>query len=87
MRNKLCFYMAPLPSIKSYYDMLDMSAEYGFDKIEGFCMLDFSEPDIEAAKKINQNRGRGRSEGIEGLLSRVLLRKGADIRALSQQNP
>ncbi len=54
MRNKLCFYMAPLPSIKSYYDMLDMSAEYGFDKIEGFCMLDFSEPDIEAAKKIRK---------------------------------
>lgn len=46
--------MAPLPSVKSYYDMLDMSAEYGFDKIEGFCMLDFSEPDMDAAKNIRK---------------------------------
>lgn len=54
MNSKLCFYSAPLPEIKSYYDMLDISAEYGFDKIEGFNMLDFSEPDIDAAKKVRE---------------------------------
>ena len=46
--------MSPLPCIKSYRDMLDISAEYGFEKIEGFYILDFEEPDIEAAKKIRE---------------------------------
>ncbi len=54
MKNKLCFYSRPLPGIKSYREMLDISAEYGFDKIEGFCMLDFAEPDIEAAKELRK---------------------------------
>ena len=54
MENKLCFYMAPVPGITSYYDMLDISAEYGFCKIEGFNMLDFAEPDIDVARKIRE---------------------------------
>lgn len=52
MNDKICFYMKPFPRIKSYYDMIDISAEYNFPTLEAFCMLDFETPDIEAAKKI-----------------------------------
>ncbi len=52
MNDKLCFYMPPFPATKTYYDMIDAAVEYQLPGIEGFCNLDFSEPDIEAAKKI-----------------------------------
>lgn len=34
--------------------MIDTAAEYGVSGIEGFCNLDFTNPDIEAAKKIKE---------------------------------
>ncbi len=52
--KKLCFYTLPFPKIKSYYDMIDLAAEYGFNAVEGFCILDFENPDEEAAKKIRE---------------------------------
>jgi sugar phosphate isomerase/epimerase len=52
MNNKICFYTSPFPGIKSYYDMIDVSAEFGLSYLEAFCMFDFETPDLEAAKKI-----------------------------------
>ncbi|MBR5543568.1 MAG: sugar phosphate isomerase/epimerase [Oscillospiraceae bacterium] len=54
MNEKICFYWAPFPRVKSYYDMIDVSAEYGMTAIEGFSMFEFQTPDVEAAKKIRQ---------------------------------
>ena len=54
MNDRICFYSQPFSSVQTYYDMIDVSAEYGMKYIEGFNMLDFAEPDIEAAKKIRK---------------------------------
>lgn len=52
MNEKICFYTPPFPRVKTYFDMVDVSAEYGLKYIEGFSMLDFAVPDTETAKKI-----------------------------------
>ncbi len=52
--EKMCFYMAPFPGVKSYYDMIDAAAELNLGAVEGFCMFEFETPDVEAAKKIRE---------------------------------
>ena len=52
--NNICFYMAPYPKVKSYFDLIDCSVEHGLDHLEGFCRFELEEPDIEAAKKIKE---------------------------------
>ncbi len=52
MNNKLCFYTTPFPRIKSYYDMIDISAEFGLSYLEAFSMWEFLGKDIETAKKV-----------------------------------
>jgi len=52
MNKKICFYVPPFPYIKSYYDMIDVSAEFGRSYLEAFSMMEFETPDVEAAKKI-----------------------------------
>lgn len=52
--GKMCFYTAPYPGVKSYYDMIDAAAEHELGAVEGFCMFEFKTPDIEAAKKIRE---------------------------------
>lgn len=54
MNKKICFYAPPFPRIKSYFDMVDVSVEYGLEYVEGFNILDFQTPDLEAAKKIRE---------------------------------
>jgi len=54
MNEKICFYSPPFPRVKNYFDMVDVSVEYGLKFIEGFCVLDLAEPDIETAKKIRE---------------------------------
>lgn len=54
MNEKICFYSPPFPRVKNYYDMVDVSVEYGLKSIEGFCVLDFVTPDVAAAKKIRE---------------------------------
>lgn len=54
MNEKICFYSPPFPRVKSYFDMVDVSVEYGLKYIEGFCALDLAEPDVELAKKIKE---------------------------------
>lgn len=54
MKEKICFYTPPFPSVKSYFDMVDVSCEYGLKYIEGFNILDFETPDTEKAKEIRE---------------------------------
>jgi len=54
MNEKICFYSPPFPRVKSYFDMVDVTIEHGLKFIEGFCVLDLTEPDIETAKKIRE---------------------------------
>ena len=54
MNGKICFYSPPFPRVKSYIDMVDASVLHGLKYIEGFCILDLAEPDVEAAKKIRE---------------------------------
>ena len=52
MNNRLCFYAIPFPRIESYYDMIDISVEYGFTHLEATSSMELCTPDIEQAKKI-----------------------------------
>lgn len=54
MNKKICFYTPPFPRVVSYYDMVDIAAEYGMETVEGFCNFEFQEPDIEAAKRVRE---------------------------------
>ena len=51
---KIAFYNIPFPRIRSYYDMIDLAAEYGLPAIEGFTHMELSTPDIEQAKRIRE---------------------------------
>lgn len=55
MNSKICFYTPPpFPGIKTYNDMIDTAVKYEVSGIEGFCNLDFENPDIEAAKRVRE---------------------------------
>lgn len=54
MNSRICFYSPPLPRVKTYYDMIDASVEFGLKYIEGFNIMEFETPDKEAAKKIRK---------------------------------
>ncbi len=49
---KLAFYNKPFPRIQSYYDLIDTVVAYGLPAYEGFCHMELTEPDVEAAKQI-----------------------------------
>ena len=51
---KIAFYNRPVPSVDSYYKMIDAAVEYGLSAIEGFSHMELTEPDIEAAKHIRE---------------------------------
>ncbi len=52
MNQKISFYTPPFPSVKNYYDMVDVAIEHGISSLEGFNLLDFAIPNKEEAKKI-----------------------------------
>lgn len=52
MNTRISFYTKPFERIKNYFDMIDLSVEYGFTSLEGFCFMDFEEPDEEKAKAV-----------------------------------
>ncbi len=54
MENKIAFYLKPFPRINTYYQLIDLSVEYGFTTVEGFTQLGLSEPDVEEARRIRQ---------------------------------
>ncbi len=54
MNKKICLYSQPFPRIKSYYDMIDLAADYGLDAVEGYTFMEFEKPDLDMAKKIRE---------------------------------
>ena len=54
MNKKMCFYCPPFPRVKSYYDMIDVAAEYGLTAVEGFSCLEFEFPDEDVAMRIRE---------------------------------
>ncbi len=54
MHNRLSFYTPPYTNITSYFEMVDIAVKYGIKNLETLNILDFSEPDIELAKKLRQ---------------------------------
>ena len=52
MNQRLALYTCPLPSISSWYDMLDEAARRGMTVIEGFTNMNLGTPDQEEAKRL-----------------------------------
>lgn len=54
MNNKISFYTPPYSGISNYCEMIDIAAEHGISSIEGFCIMDFAEPDKDAARRVRE---------------------------------
>ena len=52
--NKLGFYVKPFESVKSYFDMIDLAAEYGHSSLEALSVMEFETPDFEKAQKLRE---------------------------------
>lgn len=52
--QKLAFYTPPFPRIKTCFDMIDISADYGLFGVEFFPLAELGTPDKEAAKRIRE---------------------------------
>ena len=59
--NKICFFTQPYPRIKSWFDMVDVAAEYGHTGLEGFNNMELATPDPDFARKL---RAYADSKGI-----------------------
>lgn len=53
MRSKISLYSKPFSNINSYYEMVDVAAEYGIN-LETINLMELSEPDLEFAKKLRK---------------------------------
>lgn len=53
-KQKLSFYDLPHKGITSYFDMIDLAAEYGVPGVEFMKYFELSTPDKEMAKKIRE---------------------------------
>ena len=54
MRDRLSFYTPPFTNVTSYFEMVDLAVKYGIKNLETLNILDFSEPDLELAKKLRE---------------------------------
>ncbi|MBR4940866.1 MAG: sugar phosphate isomerase/epimerase [Clostridia bacterium] len=54
MHSKIAVYNPPHRDIDSYFDLIDITAEYGASALEGFCRYELSSPDVESAKRIRE---------------------------------
>lgn len=54
MNEKICFYSPVHPDVKTYFEMIDLSAQYGLNAIEGLSGFDLNQPDKEHAKRIRE---------------------------------
>ena len=59
--NKICFFLAPYPRVKNWFDMVDVAAEYGHTGLEGFNVMELATPDREFARKL---RAYADSKGV-----------------------
>ena len=54
MQDKLSFYTPPFTNVTSYFEMVDLAHKYGIKNLETLNILDFSEPDLELARKLRE---------------------------------
>ena len=54
MNKNLCLYMPPFPAVKSYYEMVDIAAEFGLKHIEVLNYFEFETPNREFAVKLKE---------------------------------
>lgn len=52
MNNKISFYTPPYPGISSYFELIDAAVAHGLTAVEGFCNFEFTDPDLDAAKRV-----------------------------------
>lgn len=52
LTNKISLYVPPFSYIKSYFEMVDVAAEYGIGNVETLNIMDLEKPDLEFAKKL-----------------------------------
>ena len=52
--NKLGFYVKPFEYVQSYFDMIDLAAEYGHSVLEALSVMEFETPDFEKAQKVRE---------------------------------
>lgn len=52
--EKICFFTPPYPRVKTWFDMVDVAAEYGHTALEGFNVLDLKVPDKALARRIRE---------------------------------
>lgn len=52
MTEKICFYGQPFPGTCSYYEMIDLTVDYGLTYLEGFNQFELAQPDLETAKRL-----------------------------------
>lgn len=53
MNSKISLYTTPFSSVKSYFEMVDIAAEYGLN-LETINSFELKEPDLEFAKKLRK---------------------------------
>lgn len=53
MKTRICIYVPPFPQIASYYDMVNLAAEYGLN-VEIINTYELATPDIEFAKRLRE---------------------------------
>ena len=59
--NKICFFLPPYPRVKSWFDMVDVAAEYGHTGVEGYNNMELATADREFAQKL---RAYADSKGV-----------------------
>lgn len=51
-KHKLCLYMPPVSTIRTWKEMVDRCAEHGITKLETLNILDLATPDFEIAREL-----------------------------------
>lgn len=54
MGERISFYTPPFTNVTSFFEMVDLAHKYGIKNLETLNILDFSEPDLELAKKLRE---------------------------------
>ena len=54
MNEKICLYTPPLSKSKSYFEIVDIAANFGIKNIETINTLELSDPDKDFAKKLRE---------------------------------
>ncbi len=54
MKSRICLYSPPLRELKSYFEMIDLAVEFGFENVETLNEFELCEPDVEFAKKLRE---------------------------------